>query len=435
MPCARARRCARRRCRVVRLWAPIRWRCAGAPHPASGRAGAPARPGPAHAPTAHDPLHVYTPRRVPTSARSKQEDRCVCKLDDGCYPHAFFGVFDGHGGFEASEHCAEQLHDNILRSVHFPEMELAVKDGFLRTDFDYLTKAFAAQRNKDVCAGAAAVVALVTGQRMLLAHAGDCRAVLVRRAGAARPFEVLTRDHTAEDRPGTENCLRPDEAQRVRSAGGDVQGGYVHVGDNTLPMTRAFGNTHLKVAEGHDWRHAPVSRQIITALPDVSVRERSADDLAIVLASDGLFGSEADELVSSEMVANLTRQVLQDCPLVADAETKAARRLVDCALTQFSGSDNTTVIVVALEPPPPSPLQSALGVRTALSAASAAQNSLPVPLERSLTQSSQQTTDTAPAHSPGRATFGDKLRMPFVQAYPPCEDNVERSPSPPRLQR
>ena len=390
-------------------------------------------------PVDHVHLRACTHPRAPhLRARSKQEDRCICKLDDGCSPHACFGVFDGHGGYEAAEHCAEQLHENIVRSVYFPQLELAVKDAFLRTDIDYLTKALASQRNKDVCAGAAAVVALVTGQRMLLAHAGDCRAVLVRRAGAARPFEVLTRDHTAEDKPGTEENLRPDEAQRVRSAGGDVEGGYVHVGDNTLPMTRAFGNTHLKVAEGRDWRHDPVSRQIVTALPDVSVRERSADDLALVLASDGLFGSEADALVSSEMVANITRSALQGCGVVADAETKAARRLVDCALTQYSGSDNTTVIVISLEPPPQSPLQAALD-RTA--AASAPQNSGPVPLERSLTQCSQQTDGTAPAHSPGRAAFGDTLLMPFAQAYPPREDS-ERSPSPPspprlpgRLQR
>ena len=80
--------------------------------------------------------------------------------------------------------------------------------------------------------------------------------------------------------------------------------------------------------------------QVVTALPEVSTRQRSADDLCIVLASDGLFGSSLDPLMSSEEVASLARRALDECR-GPDAEKKAAQRLVDCAIKQRNGGDKS----------------------------------------------------------------------------------------------
>ena len=152
------------------------------------------------------------------------------------------------------EHCAERLHANILSSSHFPDMQLALKDAFLRTDADFLQQAMRSQRNKDSLVGSAAVVMMATGQQLILAHAGDCRAVLVRREGAAIPFEELTLDHSAEESAPGAGLLRPDEAQRIAQVGATVADGFVNVGDRTVPMTRALGNMNLKVAQGRDLR-------------------------------------------------------------------------------------------------------------------------------------------------------------------------------------
>ena len=51
-------------------------------------------------------------------SRSNQEDTVMCKVDERGMPHAFFGVFDGHGGQWVSEFCAEHLHDNVVTSAH-----------------------------------------------------------------------------------------------------------------------------------------------------------------------------------------------------------------------------------------------------------------------------------------------------------------------------
>ena len=152
------------------------------------------------------------------------------------------------------EHLADHLHDNIVRSGYFPDMEHALKDGFLRTDADFLQQAMQSQKNKDLLVGSAAAVVIATGQQVVVAHAGDCRVLLVKREGAARPFIELTRDHSAEEAKPGAGLFRPDEAHRVAQAGAKVADGFVNVGDRTLPMTRAFGNLNLKVADGEDWR-------------------------------------------------------------------------------------------------------------------------------------------------------------------------------------
>ena len=223
----------------------------------------------------------------------------MCKIDERCVPHGYFGVFDGHGGVEVSEYAADRLHDNVLASPYMAQLDAhaALQDGFLRTDAELLRRAEQPQRRKTADAGSAAVCMLATADTLTLAHAGDCRAILVRRSNApGAPFVELTCDHSAElDKPLCDGGvpLRPDEADRVRRVGGDYCGGYVSVASDlhSLPMTRALGNLPLKVGSGRDWRRCPVAEQVVTALPDVSTRQRSADDLCVVLASDGLFGN------------------------------------------------------------------------------------------------------------------------------------------------
>lgn len=58
-------------------------------------------------------------------------------------------------------------------------------------------------------AGAVAVVVMIRGQEMVVAHAGDSRAVMCRDGEAVE----LTKDHTARDE---------EEAQRVEEEGGRV---------------------------------------------------------------------------------------------------------------------------------------------------------------------------------------------------------------------
>ena len=91
---------------------------------------------------------------------------------------------------------------------------------------------------------------------------------------------------------------------------------------------------------------------------------------------------------------------MTDSDSAADAEKKAAQRLVDCAIKQRNGGDNTTVVVVALDPPCVPPRDSRG----------------PVEIEHVESQQSMASTASAPSPKPW---FGDKLQQPFFQAYPP----------------
>ena len=356
--------------------------------------------------------------------RSNQEDYSLCKCDECGFPHAYFGVFDGHGGKWVSEFCADYLHDNVVSSQHASADPLsALQDGFLRTDAQLLRLAGGAGGEQND-AGSAAVVVMATAETLHVGHAGDCRAILVKRSdplaswhpdqvttdGHALSFVELTRDHTAEVRRPHEGGgpLFPEEVERVKRVGGtfDAMGGCVTVGDGSrsLPMTRAFGNLPLKVGPGKDWRRTPAQEQVVTALPSVKSVARRADDLCLVLAADGLFGS----VMTSGEVADIARRCLEgpdagaadidsargrcasrreqglccflqppglsrllshalisltllrlSWPLVLRATAPTLSRaptvqLTESALDHFQGSDNVTVVVVSLTSPPPS---------------------------------------------------------------------------------
>lgn len=264
----------------------------------------------------------------------------------------------------------------------------ALKDGFLRTDADFLTLAETATCKKVTESGSAVVTLLVTLEQLSVACAGDCRALLIKRDGT---HVDLSTDHTAELHENSCVPLRPDEAERVSSTGGVMDHGVVWVGDNSLPMTRAVGDMHLKVAEGRNWHSSPADHQVVTALPEVQTCDRSANDLCVVLASDGVFGS----VMSSAQVASLTMHELQQHRGLQDAEKRAAIALADSAYGQHHGSDNIGIVIVTFEARPRCTDPSMTLVQTF------SLDSL----------SSTQST----------SSIDSKIQLPFDRAYPPRE--------------
>lgn len=132
--------------------------------------------------------------------------------------------------------------------------------------------------------GCTAVSALVRGNRLFVANAGDSRCVLSR---AGRVVE-LTTDHKPE---------LPGEAQRITEAGGFVSNGRVN---GNLNLTRAIGDHEYK----RD-RSLPPAKQIITCVPDVAETQLTEDDEFIVLACDGIW-----DCMSNQQVVNFVRRRL-----------------------------------------------------------------------------------------------------------------------------
>ncbi|KAI3467603.1 hypothetical protein Pfo_024266 [Paulownia fortunei] len=187
----------------------------------------------------------------------------------------FFGVYDGHGGSKAAEFVAENLHVKIFEmlenSSENKEKEEAVKEGYLKTDEEFLKQGLGS--------GVCCVTALIEGREMVVSNLGDCRAVLCRDGIA----EAITTDHKP---------ARQDERRRIEDNGGYVE---IHRGTwrvhGTLAVSRSIGDVHLK-----DWVMAEPDTKVIYLTPDMEY---------LVLASDGLW-----EEVSNQEAVDI---VMQSC--------------------------------------------------------------------------------------------------------------------------
>ncbi|XP_021278898.1 probable protein phosphatase 2C 25 [Herrania umbratica] len=243
--------------------------------------------------------------------REAMEDRfsASVKLQGGS-KQAFFGVFDGHGGAKAAEFAAQKLEKNIIdefaRRRDNTKVEDAVKEGYLKTDAEFL--------KEDVTGGTCCVTALIRNGNLVVSNAGDCRAVMSR-GGVA---EALTSDH----RPS-----REDERNRIETLGGyvDLCHGVWRI-QGCLAVSRGIGDQHLK-----QWVIAEPETKIISIKPDCEF---------LILASDGLW-----DKVSNQEAVDIARPscvgINKQNPLFA------CKKLVDLSVSRGS-SDDISVILIQL---------------------------------------------------------------------------------------
>ncbi|CAN6337404.1 unnamed protein product [Urochloa humidicola] len=259
---------------------------------------------------------LWWPRYGVTSVcglRREMEDAVSIRPDflhggGGSGKHHFFGVFDGHGCCHVAKMCQDRMHELVadeytkagygkevegasataLAAAAEPAWKEVMERGFARMDDEAASWAATrtgkdelacrCERQKPVrCdhAGSTAVVAVVGPTSVVIASAGDSRAVLSR-GGVAVPLSV---DHKPD---------RPDELERIQAAGGRVifwDGARVL---GVLAMSRAIGDGYLK--------------PFVTAEPEVTVTERTGEDECLILASDGLW-----DVVSNEMACDVVR--------------------------------------------------------------------------------------------------------------------------------
>jgi protein phosphatase 2C len=249
----------------------------------------------------------------------------------------FYGVFDGHGCSHVAEACRDRMHELLAeelssdgaepREEREPEAWTAAMERcFARMDAEVTSsggRAAAAASDSCRCdahkcdhVGSTAVVAVVEERRVVVAHCGDSRAVLCRGGGGAGPV-ALSSDHKPD---------RPDEQERIESAGGRVifwEGARVL---GVLAMSRAIGDGYLK--------------PYVSAVPEVTVTDLADDDECLILASDGLW-----DVVSNEAACEVARACLRRGREKWCAE--AAALLTKLALARRS-ADNVSVVVVDL---------------------------------------------------------------------------------------
>ncbi|KAD5803242.1 hypothetical protein R6Q59_024503 [Mikania micrantha] len=241
-------------------------------------------------------------------------------------PSSFYALFDGHGGPDASSYVKEHAMRLFFEDSDLPQTspsgaldsdDLVNNDLFLKQIEESHCKAFllADRALSDECSvscycGTTALTVLIVGRHIIIANAGDCRAVLCRNGSAMQ----ITQDHRGL------TCLH--EKERCEQLGGYFdEDGYLN---GQLGVTRSLGNWHMK------------KEKVLIAEPDVKQMVMTDNDEFLIIACDGIW----DVMSNQEAVALVGCQLRQH-----NDPQRCAKELVNQAL-RLHATDNLTAIVV-----------------------------------------------------------------------------------------
>ncbi|XP_059643904.1 probable protein phosphatase 2C 49 [Cornus florida] len=269
---------------------------------------------------------------VDIGSRELMEDEHI-RIDDLCahlgspfrcnMPSAFYAVFDGHGGPEAAAYVKNNAMRLFFEDASLPQTS-DINDAFLeeledshRRAFLLADQALADEFSVSDSCGTTALTALVLGSHLLIANAGDCRAVLCRKGVAVS----MSQDHIPSYLP---------ERKRVEELGGFIECGYLN---GELAVTRALGDWHMKSLHG--------SLSPLTAEPDIQQFMLTEEDEFLIIGCDGIW-----DVMSNQDAVSLVRRELRR----HDDPQQCARELVNQAL-RLHTTDNLTAIVVCFTSP------------------------------------------------------------------------------------
>lgn len=231
---------------------------------------------------------------------------------------AFFAVYDGHGGSKVAEYAGNHLHERIISQPSFnSNVPDALRKGFLGIDEDMLDD----EDMKDELAGTTAVCVIIKDRKIYCGNVGDSRSI----ASVRGRVQNLSYDH----KPNNEL-----ETKRILAAGGWVEFNRVN---GNLALSRALGDFVFKKNE-----NKKAEDQIVTAYPDVDIKDLTSDHEFILLACDGIW-----DVLSNEEVLEFVRcRIAQQIPPETICEQLMTRCLApDCQMGGL-GCDNMTVILV-----------------------------------------------------------------------------------------
>ncbi|XP_008788784.1 probable protein phosphatase 2C 27 [Phoenix dactylifera] len=233
---------------------------------------------------------------------------------------SFYGVFDGHGGTGAAHFVRDNLPRVIVEDSDFPlKLEKVVSRSFMQTDTQF---AKTCSLKSTLSSGTTALTAMIFGRSLLVANAGDCRAVLSRLGVAIE----MSKDH----RPC---CIK--ERKRIESLGGFVDDGYLN---GQLGVTRALGDWHIEGMKESSQAGGPLSAE-----PELKMITLTKEDEFLIIGSDGIW-----DVFSNQNAVDFARRRLQEHNDVK----KCCKELVEEAIRR-SAMDNLTIVMVCFHMEPP----------------------------------------------------------------------------------
>lgn len=291
--------------------------------------------------------------------------------DEKDLEYAFFGIFDGHGGAEASKFAKDHLMDMITKQKNFwsddDDLVLkAIREGFLLTQqamWKDLPNWRKTASGLPSTAGTTASICFIKRSKLFIGHVGDSGIMLGERdphhptRWRAKP---LTRDH------------KPDceiELARIEKSGGKVvaKSGvprvvwYRPTGGHIGPVRRS---THIEEipflavarALGDLWSYN-AKDDVFVVSPDPDLHVFDIDilkDRCIILGTDGLWnvlspGMAVQSVFDTEK--NNEKQMID--PNGGHAWFNPSKKLVDLSLQRWNmcslRADNVSVVTVMLD--------------------------------------------------------------------------------------
>lgn len=165
------------------------------------------------------------------------------------------------------------------------------------------------------------LMVLSDGRLLVVANAGDCRAVLCRRGKAIE----MSRDHKP---------LCTKEKKRIEASGGYIYDGYLN---GQLNITRALGDWHMEGMKGGDG--GPLSAE-----PELMSTTLMEEDEFLIIGCDGIW-----DVFRSQNAVDFARRRLQE----HNDPALCSKDLVDEALKRKSGDNLAAVVVCFQHQPPP----------------------------------------------------------------------------------
>ncbi|CAL9007873.1 unnamed protein product [Prunus brigantina] len=257
---------------------------------------------------------------------SQLESGPLSSLESG--PHGtFVGIYDGHGGPEASRFLNEHLFNNFKKFTSENQGMSAdvITKAFLATEEEFLSLVKKQWIIKPLLAsvGSCCLVGVVCSGLLYIANAGDSRVVLGRLEKTVKQVKAvqLSIEHNASIESVREELrsLHPDDPQIV------VLKHKVWRVKGLIQVSRSIGDAYLKRQEFNKepllakFRLSePFHKPILKAEPTILVQKLYPEDQFLIFASDGLW----EQLTSQEAV-----DIVQNYP-----RNGIARKLVKAAL-------------------------------------------------------------------------------------------------------
>lgn len=170
-------------------------------------------------------------------------------------------------------------------------------------------------------AGCTANVVLITKKQIIVANAGDARCYLFTKDGK---YEALSEDHKPE---------LPEELARIEKAGGYVKEGRIN---ENLNLSRALGDLEYKKNP-----NMKPEEQMISAEPDIVVREITPEFDYLLMGCDGIWETKTEEEIGKMITEKESEEMTKD---------KISEYLLDQLIAKETsdgtGCDNMSCILI-----------------------------------------------------------------------------------------